>query len=144
MHQFIRVGKNIKFEYIAWRWLGTIDSTHNIWPVLFCYAVFFRMLSHIGLKVTVPTSWLIEGRSCRISIASLIFLLFQWPSRARVLAAKGSISSPQVSKCLLPHYAIFLVKSYRRNQWNLPNILAYISGIFNDFFRDEIVPLTRS
>ena len=27
----------------------------------------------------------------------------------------------------------FLVKSYKRNQWNLPNILAYISGIFTAF-----------
>ena len=29
----------------------------------------------------------------------------------------------------------FLVKTYKRDQWNLPNILAYISGIFNDFFK---------
>ena len=34
----------------------------------------------------------------------------------------------------------FCVKSYKRNQWNLPNILAYISGIFNDFFKDGLVP----
>ena len=27
----------------------------------------------------------------------------------------------------------FGVKTYKRDQWNLPNILAYISGIFNDF-----------
>ena len=29
----------------------------------------------------------------------------------------------------------FWVKSYKRNQWNLPNILAYILGIFNYFFK---------
>ena len=28
----------------------------------------------------------------------------------------------------------FLVKSYKRYQWNLPNILACISDIFDDFF----------
>ena len=27
----------------------------------------------------------------------------------------------------------FWVKSYKRDQWNLPNILTYISGIFHDF-----------
>ena len=36
----------------------------------------------------------------------------------------------------------FWVKSYKRNQWNLPNILAYISGIFDDFFKAGLVPLT--
>ena len=33
------------------------------------------------------------------------------------------------------------VKTYKRDQWNLPNILAYISGIFNDFFKGGLVPL---
>ena len=37
----------------------------------------------------------------------------------------------------ITHY--FWVKRYKRNPWNLPNIQAYISGIFNDFFKD--VPL---
>ena len=41
----------------------------------------------------------------------------------------------------LPHYAIFLGKSYKTNQWNLPNILAYISGISNDFVKGGLVPL---
>ena len=36
----------------------------------------------------------------------------------------------------------FWAKSYKRNQWNLPNILAYISGISDDFFRAGLVPLT--
>ena len=36
---------------------------------------------------------------------------------------------------------IFLVKTYKRNQWNLPNILAYISGIFDGFFKAGLVPL---
>ena len=35
----------------------------------------------------------------------------------------------------------FWANSYKRNQWNLPNILAYISGIFDDFFRAGLVPL---
>ena len=35
----------------------------------------------------------------------------------------------------------FWVKRYVRNQWNLPNILAYISGIFDDFFKGGLVPL---
>ena len=34
------------------------------------------------------------------------------------------------------------VKSCKRNQWNLPNNLAYISGIFDDFFKAGLVPLT--
>ena len=38
---------------------------------------------------------------------------------------------------------IFLVKTYKRDQWNLPNILAYISGIFDGFFKAGLVPLTR-
>ena len=29
----------------------------------------------------------------------------------------------------------FGVKSYKHNQWNLPNILVYISGTFDDFFQ---------
>ena len=37
---------------------------------------------------------------------------------------------------------IFLVKTYKRDQWNLPNILAYISGIFDGFFKAGLVPLT--
>ena len=43
----------------------------------------------------------------------------------------------------LTHYPIFLVKSYKRNQWNLdlPNILEYISSIFDDFFHGGSVPL---
>ena len=35
----------------------------------------------------------------------------------------------------------FLVKTYKRDQWNLPNILAYISGIFAGFFKAGLVPL---
>ena len=37
----------------------------------------------------------------------------------------------------------FLVKTYKRDQWNLPNILAYISGIFDGFFKAGLVPLKR-
>ena len=33
----------------------------------------------------------------------------------------------------------FWVKSYKRNHWNLPNIFAYISGIFDDFFKGGLV-----
>ena len=36
----------------------------------------------------------------------------------------------------------FLVKHYKQNEWNLPNNLAYISGIFDDFFKAGLVPLT--
>ena len=36
----------------------------------------------------------------------------------------------------------FLVKTYKRDQWNLPNILTYISGIFDGFFKAGLVPLT--
>ena len=36
----------------------------------------------------------------------------------------------------------FWLKSYKDNQWNLPNILAYISGIFDNFFRGGLVPLS--
>ena len=36
----------------------------------------------------------------------------------------------------------FWVKSYKLNQWNLLNILAYISAIFDDFFQGGSVPLT--
>ena len=36
---------------------------------------------------------------------------------------------------------MFLVKSYKCNQWNLPTILAYISGIFDSFFKAGLVPL---
>ena len=35
----------------------------------------------------------------------------------------------------------FWVKSYKRNQWNLSNILPYISGIFDDFFEGGLIPL---
>ena len=35
----------------------------------------------------------------------------------------------------------FLEISYTRNQWNLLNISAYISGIFDDFFKAGLVPL---
>ena len=38
---------------------------------------------------------------------------------------------------------IFLVKTYKRDQWNLPNILAYISGIFEGFFKAGLVPLSN-
>ena len=36
----------------------------------------------------------------------------------------------------------FWVKTYKRDQWILPNILAYISGIFDGFFKAGLVPLT--
>ena len=36
----------------------------------------------------------------------------------------------------------FLVKSYKHNQWNLPNILAYIVGYIQRLFRDGLVPLS--
>ena len=39
---------------------------------------------------------------------------------------------------------IFLVKSYKRNQWKLPNLLAYIWGIFDGFFKAGLVPLTSA
>ena len=35
----------------------------------------------------------------------------------------------------------FWVKTYKRVQWILPNILAYISGIFDGFFKAGLVPL---
>ena len=34
----------------------------------------------------------------------------------------------------------FFVKRYKRNQWNIPNILGYIWGIFNDFFKGGFCP----
>ena len=37
----------------------------------------------------------------------------------------------------------FWVKTYKRDQWSLPNILAYISGIFDGFFKAGLVPLTK-
>ena len=37
----------------------------------------------------------------------------------------------------------FWVKTYKRDQWNLPNILAYISGIFDGFFKAGLVPLSE-
>ena len=37
----------------------------------------------------------------------------------------------------------FWVKTYKRDQWILPNILAYISGIFDGFFKAGLVPLMR-
>ena len=36
----------------------------------------------------------------------------------------------------------FWVKTYKRDRWNLPNILAYISGIFDGFFKAGLVPLS--
>ena len=45
----------------------------------------------------------------------------------------------------LPHYLIFLGKKLlvviKGYQWNLLNILAYISRIFDDFFQGGSVPL---
>ena len=38
---------------------------------------------------------------------------------------------------------LFLVKTYERDQWSLPNILGYISGIFDGFFKAGLVPLIR-
>ena len=32
---------------------------------------------------------------------------------------------------------------YKCNQWHLPNILGYISGIFDGFFKPGLVPLTK-
>ena len=42
---------------------------------------------------------------------------------------------------IFPITQYFWVKSYKRNQWNLPNMLAYISGIFDDFFKAGLVRL---
>ena len=38
----------------------------------------------------------------------------------------------------------FWVKTYKRDQWNLPNILAYISGIFDGFFQSWVSPFNLS
>ena len=49
----------------------------------------------------------------------------------------------EISNINIFHITQYLgVKSYKRNQWNLRNILAYISGIFDDIFKDGLVPLT--
>ena len=48
----------------------------------------------------------------------------------------------EISNINIFHIAqYFWVKRYKRNQWNLPNILTYISGIFDDFFKGGLVPL---
>ena len=50
---------------------------------------------------------------------------------------------PEISNINIFHITqYFWVKSYKRNQGSLPNILAYISGIFDDFFKAGLVPLT--
>ena len=36
------------------------------------------------------------------------------------------------------------ISQNKRNQWNLQNILEYISGIFDDFFKAGLVPLTST
>ena len=42
----------------------------------------------------------------------------------------------EISNINIFHITQYLcVTSYKRYQWNLPNILAHISGIFNDFFK---------
>ena len=49
---------------------------------------------------------------------------------------------PEISNINIFHITqYFWVKSYKHNQWSLPNILAYISGIFDDFFKAGLVPL---
>ena len=58
-------------------------------------------------------------------------------SRKPLLAEISNINIFHVTQYLL-------VKSYKRNQWNLPNILAYISGIFDGFSKAGLVHLKHS
>ena len=44
--------------------------------------------------------------------------------------------------CCTVNTLLFHGISFGRRWWNLPNILAYISVIFDDFFRAGLVPLT--
>ena len=69
-------------------------------------------------------------------------------SRKPILAEISNINTFHITQ-------YFLVKSCKRNQWNLLNIFAYISGILDGFFkaglvllnthvRGGIFPLTRA
>ena len=80
--------------------------------------------------------------------------VFPAPELREKCAAKSKVftSLPQIAshKPLLAEISninifhntqYFWVKSYKRNQWNLPDILAYISGIFENFFKAGLVSL---
>ena len=93
---------------------------------------------------------------CSLSIWIVNKPVFAAPELREKCAAKSEVftSPPQMTSHklfggnfqheYLPHYAIFWVKSYKRNQWYLPNILAYISDTFNDFFKGGLVPFMGS
>ena len=60
----------------------------------------------------------------------------------KVKVVSTTLTLAEISNINIFHITqYFWVKIYKRDQWNLPNILAYISGIFNDFFKGGLVPL---
>ena len=64
----------------------------------------------------------------------------RWRQRSRLQVTLNDLTSSWVFS-IFDIAKYFWVKSYTRNQWNLPNILAYISGIFDGFFKAGLVPL---
>ena len=83
-----------------------------------------------------------QNRTCSARIAWKV----RWQIRSFSSLAKMTLNKPFLAE--ISNINIFQITQYfwvqrdKRNQWNLPNILAYILGIFDDFFKGGWVPLT--
>ena len=94
---------------------------------------------------------------CSLNVWIVNKIVFAAPELREKCAAKSEVftSLPQITshKPLLAEFSnitIFYIRQYswikscKRNQWNLPNILSYILGIFKDIFKDALVPLIKT
>ena len=89
----------------------------------------------------------VERLNCKQTVFAAPELCEKCAAKSEVFTVLPQMTSQKPFLAEISHINIFhitqyfWVKSYKRNQWNLPNILAFISGIFNEIFKGGLVPL---
>ena len=109
---------------------------HRMWPRKYGWLNF--VIIECSLNVWIVNKTVFAAQELRGKYAAKSDVSTSLPKMMSHKQLGGKISNINIFH-ITPY---FWVKSSKRNQWNLPNILAYISGIFNDLFKGGLVPLS--
>ena len=123
---------------LAHIWQLTGVTFHRLWPRKYGWLNF--AILECSLNVWIVNKTVFAAPELREKCAAQSEVFSSLPKMTSHKSFWAEISNINIFHIT----AYFRVKSCKRNQCNLPNILAYISGIFDDFFEAGIVPLTRA
>ena len=109
-----------------------VVTFHRMWPRKYGWLNFAILECSLNVSIVNKTVFTAPELREKCAAKSEVF-----PSRPKIPETSQKQFLAEISNVNIFHITqYFWVKSYKRNQWNLPNISAYISGIF-DFFQGE-------